>query len=188
MNYKYLRNSSVLIIYSIFVLNACGPETLVQLSQTKYKPSFSTANFSDYKGCRINLVSFTNDAQNTNIWHYYNPDRTIYYEVQQAVHSYLWYTFRDAFRYAGIGVYEDSPHDGIHDFQLTMLSLNDQFFDFRVKLLKDGFMIMNKDFSVKMDSVKSKDASALEKNAYALIDKSVITILNDPEFHNAMKK
>lgn len=189
---KSNRCSTLLIFVFLILMTiiwGCGPRARVELSQAKYNPSFSPADFSFYRGAQLNLVTVTNRADNTNMFHYYSPDRKVYYESTQLLSSYLWYCFRDALRHAGIGVYEDNaPRPDVADFQLTMVSMSDRCFDFRVDLTRAGFLLMQKDFQIKMDDTNTYDSAALQRNAYALIDKSVTAILNDPDFQRAFKK
>jgi hypothetical protein len=177
-----------LIFIFITALISCNEKALVQITQSKYKPSFPLSNLSEYKGVQINMVSFTNNADNTHMFYYYDPDRDIHYQCFQMLQSYLWYTFRDAFRYAGFGVYEAIPSGpNIMDFDLVMLDLTDKAFIFKIRVLKGGFLLFQKDYTVRMAPVNSYDPVILEKNAYAMIDKSVVTILQDREFLKAVK-
>jgi hypothetical protein len=161
----------------------------VQLNQYKYIPSFSAANYPAYKGANVNLLNFTNTAMNTNIFHYYSPDRNVYYETPQLLSSYLWYTFRDAFNHVGIRVHENvRTISTVPEFHLIMLSMTDRSFEFRVNMTRDGASILQKIYTVKMAETNSYDPAVLEKNAYAMIDKSVAAVLNDPEFLRALKK
>jgi hypothetical protein len=166
-----------------------GPKAYVPLNQYRYIPAFPAAKFAGYKGTEVNLLNFSNYAQNTNIFHYYSPDRSIYYESPLLLSSYLWYTFRDAFNQVGIRVHENvKMAPGITDMHLIMLSMTDRNFDFRVNVTRDGITIMQKIYSVTMPAYENYDVATLEKNAYSMIDKSVVTLLSDPDFLKALKR
>ncbi len=178
-----------LAIFALFTLGCPGPRAYVQLNQYKYIPSLTAANYPALKGAQLNLLNFTNTAMNTNIFHYYSPDRSVYYETPQLLSSYLWYTFRDAFSQAGIRVFENvRTMTGVADFHLIMLSMSDRTFEFRVNMTRDGITIMQKIYTVNMADANSIDPYVLEKNAYAMIDKSVETVLKDHDFLKALKK
>jgi hypothetical protein len=183
------RVFSILIFLTFFTL-ACStpPRAYVQLNQYKYIPSFSASGYPGYKGAQLNLLNFTNTAMNTNIFHYYSPDRSVYYESQQLLSSYLWYTFKDAFNYAGIRVFDNvRTMPGVPDFHLIMLSMNDRSFEFRVNITKDGITTLQRIYTVTMPGYDSYDVAALEKNAYSMIDKAVVAVLSDPGFLKALK-
>ncbi len=189
MRSQAFKACSVLVLLALFTLGCVNPKAYVQLNQYKYIPSFSPANYPALKGAQVNLLNFTNTAMNTNIFHYYSPDRNVYYETPQLLSSYLWYTFRDAFNQAGIRIHENvRTMPAIADFHLIMLSMTDRSFEFRVNMTRDGVTILQKIYTVNMADTNSLDPAVLEKNAYAMIDKSVKTVLNDPDFVKALKK
>ncbi len=179
----------ILVVCLLFTLGCPGPKAYVQLNQYKYIPSFSAAGYPGYKGANLNLLNFTNTAMNTNIFHYYSLDRNVYYETPQLLSSYLWYMFRDAFNQVGIRVHENVRSlPTVPDFHLIMLSMTDRAFEFRVNMTKDGISILQKIYTINMPETNTFDPVVLEKNAYAMIDKSVQTVLKDPDFLKALKK
>lgn len=179
----------ILFTCLLFTTGCPGPKAYVQLNQYKYIPSASEAKYPGYKGCNVNLLNFTNMAMNTNIFHYYSPDRSVYYETPLLLSSYIWYTFRDAFSQVGIRVHENVRSlPTVPDFLLIMLSMSDRTFEFRVNMTRDGATIMQKIYTVNMPETGSYDPAVLEKSAYAMIDKSVDMVLKDPDFLKALKK
>jgi len=189
MKSQAVRAVSILIIVALFVCGCASPKAYVQLNQYKYIPSISAANFPGLKGTQLNLLNFTNAALNTNIFHYYSPDRSVYYEAPQFLSSFLWYVFRDAFNQAGVRVSENMRTiPTVPEFHLIMLSMTDRTFEFRVNVTKDGAPILQKIYTVQMAGANSYDPVVLEKNAYAMLDKSVAAVLNDPDFVKALKR
>ncbi len=63
----------LLIILSIFI----GCATYVDISYERYIPRFQIDNYSAYKGKKLFLSSFTNNANNTSIFYYFSPDSRI---------------------------------------------------------------------------------------------------------------
>lgn len=183
------RALCILVIAVLFAVACSSPKAFVQLNQYKYIPAASASSYPGYKGTQLNLLNFTNTALNTNIFHYYSPDRNVYYETPQLLNSFLWYTFKDAFSQVGIRVYDNvRTIPTVPEFHLIMLSMTDRTFEFRVNLTKDGAAVFQKIYTVNMKDTNSYDPVVLEKNAYAMIDKSVDTVLKDPEFLKALKK
>lgn len=189
MRARHFAICFILVICLLLMLGCPGPKAYVQLNQYKYIPSVSEAKYPGFKGANLNLLNFTNTAMNTNIFHYYSPDRNVYYETPQLLSSYLWYMFRDAFSQVGIRVHENvRSMPTVPDFHLIMLSMSDRTFEFRVNMTKDGAPILQKIYTVNMPEPNSYDPAVLEKRAYAMIDKSVEKVLKDPDFLKALKK
>jgi hypothetical protein len=180
---RFIFLSFMLLIMSLL---ACkGIEIMIQ--QDRYTPAFSAPEYSKYKGKSIYLSSFENRANDTFLWGYQSLDRKITYKSQVSVlESYFGDCFQKAFHSIGMGVYKDAGPAGVPEFHFILTSLNDQEFNFTVTLLKNGFLLFEKKYTVTMPSAQTVNISELEKRAYELIDLSFTTILNDPEFYQKL--
>ena len=176
----------------IFFVVGCGPvvTTTVTLNRDKYTSTLNAKDYEAVHGKRILFHSIIDKSTNTSNLSYYNPEKTIGYNLYykspdssmaQPVVSFFWYALKKGFDHAGIVIEESSP---IYDAELTMtlLSVTDREIKFAVLFTKMGRIIYNKDYSVKSSDVKTGDVSVLEQRAYGMIDSMVKAILDDPDF------
>ncbi len=173
------------MLFALTVLLAgCGIQRTVAINPARYNPSFSASHFSYYKGKQINLVQFANAAEKTDVFSYYSTGMgTAYTSTQAHLGSYFRSCFRDGFHRAGMRVLEDEAFPtNIPEFQLTITSLDDMKFEFRVIVTRDGHSILQKFYTVKMEPYKEDDPARLEKRAYLMVDKAITAVLVDPEF------
>ncbi|MBI4633658.1 MAG: hypothetical protein HY742_07195 [Deltaproteobacteria bacterium] len=184
-NLRYVRIIviSVLLFFLVLPLQACK-RIEVLIKQDRYAPSFQPSEYSKYKGKSIYLAGIANRAENTYSGAYQSPDRWITYKSQiSALDIFFWDCFDKAFRSVGMGVHvHGAPPKGVPEFRLALLSLNDQVFSYKVTLLKDGFQLFEKNYTVNVRPAVQTDDIALEQRAYALIDLAFTVILEDPEF------
>ena len=195
-------------IVAIFLSGCVGGGTKVPLTQQKYSPSFSGGEYSRYKGKRLVLANFINQAQNTKTYSYSSPDKKYIYEGDASLETYYQNCYEKAFKHIGVKldeyVYRDDyartyhhryswwghhgqgsygPPKGVQEFQLVLLSLTDEEFKFKVILFKEGDIKFDKDYAVTMAAAPETDNTAtLEKRAYQLVDLSFTTIVKDREF------
>ena len=130
------------------------------------------------------------------------------YEGDAQLESYYWYCFQKAFRHIGVNVvdytyaggprpygyhygwgygYDPGPEaaraaKGVAEFGLTLTSLTDQEFSFKVYVYKNGETKLEKDFTVKMSAAGTDNVADLEKRSYKLVDLAFTTIMKDKDF------
>jgi hypothetical protein len=174
-----LKTIKVAVIL-LFVFTALGCTTKVYLNPDAYKPDIVLNQNKRFINKKIYMRYFTNSAQNTSRYAYYNPDEKIRYETNQPLDSYFWQCFRYAFEEIGVAV---SPYEyGMIEFNYELVSLTDQLFRFNVNLTKNRSTIFQKMYSVAMTPPEGTSVTSLEARAYKLVDKSFETIINDPAF------
>jgi hypothetical protein len=207
MNKNFTLNNSIIAFLMVFILSGCAASTKVIISSDKYTPAFRAGDVSRLKGKKLVLLPFSNQAQNTKAWNYYSADKKFMYEGNAQLETYYWNCFHRAFKYSGVNLVDYSfadyrgPHHywwggppgqakppqakGVLEFQLTMTSLTDQEFKFKVFLFKDGLTKLEKEFTVTMDASQSAAAGDQEKRAYRLVDLAFTTIVKDRDFQKA---
>jgi len=189
-------------------LAGCAGGTKVVTTQEKYSPSFKAGEFSRYKGKKMVLSSFFNQAQNTKAYAYFSPDKKLTYEVNIQLETFYYNSFQKAFRHVGVNLVDYSYDDrhpyrhhhywwgvpgpgayrapkGVSEFQFTLLSMTDQEFRFKVTLFKEGESKFDKEYTVTMAAATSENPAELEKRAYQLVDLAFTTVLRDREFSRA---
>jgi hypothetical protein len=194
-------------------LTGCGAAgSKIMMKQGKYTPSFRSGDYSRYKGKKLILDAFTNQAGNTKAWSYNSADNKYMYEGDAQLEGYYWYCFQKAFRHIGVNIvdynYGGGPHPygyhhgygygygwgyapppgvaqtarGVPEFALTLTSLTDQQFSFKVYVYKNGETKLEKDFTVKMSVASTENVADLEKRSYRLVDLAFTTIMKDKDF------
>lgn len=188
-------------------LAGCASGTKITTTQEKYAPSFKSGDFRNYKGKKVVLSSFFNQAQNTKAYAYFSPDKKLTYEVNIQLETFYYNSFQKAFKHIGVNLV-DYTYDGSHpyrhgywwgvpgpggykapkgavEFQMYLLSLTDQEFKFKVLLFKEGDQKFDKEYTVTMAPATSDNPAELEKRAYQMVDLAFTTILRDREFSRA---
>lgn len=175
-----------LILVLLILLPGCQFQKRVFIDYHRYIPEFSVPDPA-YKGKMLNLLSLVDKAKDISLGYYYSSDKEIYYENQYgSVMSYLWYCFRDGLRHAGLGVLEDAaPDANIPDLLITIDSITDRHFEFQIRLAKGGVTLLEKKMAVEAGPAADNSNAAMERNAYAMMDKAVQAILKDEEFKKA---
>ena len=204
---KQLITKGITLIFCIAVLfmGGCATGTKVALNQEKYSPSFKPGDYSRYKGKRLVLANFANQAQNTKSSSYSSADKKYVYEGGTSLESYYQGCYQKAFAHIGVKlvdyVYREDyarnnyhrhwwgyhsgygPPKGVLEFQLVLLSLTDQEFKFKALLFKEGDTIFDNDYTVTMaPAPETDDTASLERRAYHLVDLSFTTIMKDRAF------
>lgn len=177
--------------------------TKVSMSYEKYSPSFRASDYSYFKGKKVVLASFQNQAQNTKSWGYYSADNKYMYEGNATLESYYWYCFQKAFRHIGVNVVDYLSDDryyhhrhwwgapgpgsyrapkGVSEFQLILTSMTDQEFKFKALVFKNGETKLDKEFTVKMAPAGTDKVPELERRSYRLVDAAFTTIIKDKDF------
>lgn len=203
---KKIKGIIVCCIIGLF-LAGCAGGTKVVTTQEKYSPSFKAGEFSRYKGKKLVLSSFFNQAANTKAYAYFSPDKKLTYEVNIQLETFYYNSFQKAFKQIGVNLVDYSYDDrhayrhhywwgvpgpggyrapkGVSEFQFTLLSMTDQEFKFKVMLFKEGESKFDKEYTVTMAAATSDNPAELEKRAYQLVDLAFTTILRDREFSRA---
>ena len=203
-----IKSSVVVLCAAALLLSGCvSGGTKVPLTQQKYSPSFNAGEHSRYKGKRLALANFINQAQNTKTYSYASPDKKYVYEGDASLETYYQSCYEKAFKHIGVKpaeyVYREDyartyhhrywwghpgyasygPPKGVPEFQLVLLSLSDEEFKFKVIIFKEGDIKFDKDYAVTMAAAPETDNTAtLERRAYQLVDLSFTTIMKDREF------
>jgi uncharacterized protein YceK len=204
------KNITLVCIIGIFLAGCGAASSKIMMKQGKYTPSFSSGDYSRYKGKKLIVAGFTNQASNTKAWSYNSADSKYMYEGDAQLESYYWYCFQKAFRHIGVNVvdygyaggprpygyhygwgygygYAPPPEQaraakGVPEFGLTLTSITDQEFSFKVYLYKNGETKLEKDFTVKMGAAATDNVADLEKRSYRLVDLAFTTIMKDKDF------
>jgi hypothetical protein len=211
---KNITWKSIILVCIIgLFLTGCGAgSSKILMKQGKYTPQFRSGDYSHYKGKKLIIAGFTNQAGNTKAWSYNSADSKYMYEGDAQLESYYWSCFKKAFRHIGVNVvdynYGGGPHPygyhhgygygwgygydpgpeaaraakGVPEFGMTLTSLTDQEFSFKVYLYKNGETKLEKDFTVKMSAAGTDNAADLEKRSYRLVDLAFTTIMKDKDF------
>ena len=206
-------NSIILACIIALFLAGCGAGAAgskILMKQGKYSPSFGSGDYSRYRGKKLILAGFTNQAGNTKSWSYNSADSKYMYEGDAQLESYYWSCFQKAFRHIGVSIvdynygggsrpygyhhrygygwgYVPPPEaaraaKGVPEFALTLTSLTDQEFRFKVYLYKNGETKLEKDFTVTMSAAATGNVTDLEKRSYRLVDLAFTTIMKDKDF------
>lgn len=211
MRKNFTFNSIILACIIGLFLAGCGAGgSKITMKQGKYTPAFGAGEFSHYKGKKLILTGFTNQAGNTKAWSYNSTDNKYTYEGDAQLESYYGSCFHKAFRHIGVNLvdynYGGGPRPYGHrygygygwgyvpppeaakagknapEFGMTLTSLTDQEFSFKVYLYKNGETKLEKDFTVKMSAANTENAADLEKRSYRLVDLAFTTIMRDKDF------
>lgn len=201
---------SFLAVFCIMalVLTGCAGGTKVTITHEKYSPSFRAGDYGRFKGKKLALSSFHNQAQNTKTYNYFSPDKKLTYEGNVSLETFYLNGFTKAFRHIGVVlvdyVYDDdyryrpgyrhgywwghpgpgayrAPR-GVPEFQFILLSMTDQELRFKVLIFRDGETKLDKEFTVTMAPAAAEDAAALERRGYQMVDLAFTTIMRDRDF------
>jgi len=188
-----------------FFLAGCATtgQIKVPVGHEKYAPSFRAADYGYFKGKKVVLAPFHNQAQNTKTWGYFSADNKYLYESNEHLQNYFWYCFQKAFRYIGVRVVDYQSDDryyhhrywwgapdpaaykapkGVAEFQLILTSVTDQDFQFKVLVFKNGETKLDKSYGVKMPPPQTDRPADLEKRSYRLVDLAFTAIMKDADF------
>jgi hypothetical protein len=170
---------SVGVILSIIIIGCT-----VYVPLTTYNPVF-TGDYSGYKGKRVYLMNFDNQAPDTKFWYYFSPYIRTFYYTNNSIHNYFWYAFRDAFTKLGMLVSNvDNPDLTAPAMWVTLLSITDENYDVRVTVQKKGITVFTGVYTILEPRLEKKDRNpaVLEERANKMTKKLISTILEDPAF------
>lgn len=186
------RNFSYLMILSLaLLLSGCA----VGIQGTKidlksYSPALKES-LSDYRGKKIYLMNFDNQAGNTTVWHYYSADKKFTYGGDSFIHNYFWYSFEKALVNIGMEVSRvDRPDPRAPAIWMTLKSITDERFAGEVNLQKFGKPLLIKIYDVVAEPLdrETRTPENLERRAYDMTNRLIEKILTDPEFKNGFLK
>lgn len=181
-----------LIAYMLMTLliTACAPvtNTVVTLSRDRYTPKLNLDDYKIYNDKTILLSSIEDKSGTPNMW-YYNPDKTVGYQlfyassssINQPVVSFFWYALQKGFEHTRINIVTTGPVYNI-ELSITFTSLSDKEVQFDVVASKRGRLLYNRHHIVRTQDMQTTDTTVLENRAYEMIDAMVKAILDDPEF------
>jgi hypothetical protein len=206
---NHMKWSSIIVfcIISLF-LTGCASGTKITMTQEKYSPSFRAGDYGRYKGKKLVLSSFTNQAQNTKTYNYFSPDKKLNYEGNVSLDNLYLNSFTKAFKHIGVNLvdytYDDDYRSrqgyrhgywwggpgpvgykapkGVPEFQFMILSMTDQEFKFKVLVFRDGATKLDKEYTVTMAAAATDNPAELEKRGYQLVDLAFTTIMRDRDF------
>ena len=190
VNKGWMIRARGLVVISILVmagfLAGCA-ETIVSVHRHLYKPVLPSSMVDFYKGKSVDLNSFENVDEGTSKWTYYSPDGKVAYKAAVPLEYYVMDCFRDAFWLAGMSVLKESPDPNIPDMVLIIDRWTDTEFKFTLSVLKNNALKFRNQYKVTMPSENVTDTSRLEKNAYEMMNKTVLAVLSDPIFRELIK-
>lgn len=180
------------IVFLMFF--GCGPltSTVIQLNREKYNPQINPSDYSSLQGKVILFDSIEDKSTNTTNLAFFNPEKTIGYQLfyssqhtlSQPVVSFFWYSLKKGFEQAGIKIIEGGP---IYDAELlmTISSLTDEEIHFNILLTQKGKPFYRKDYVVAVQKTTIKDPEFLERRAYSMLDSIIHAMLDDKNFQEA---
>ncbi len=160
---------------------SCAGGTYVWVSQDRFVAELPQ-EAGDYRGKPIFMPGFENRADDTSMFYYYSPDRTVKYEGAPSIQSYLWYCFEKAFRKAGMRVYSEGGPVYAPELQLRILSWTDREMVLEVALLRETEEVFSDKFAIPGDPPQGAQPAELEAAAYRMVNAAVSEILRDRRF------
>ena len=139
----------------------------------------------EYEGKRIYLMNFDNSAEDTSMWYYFSRDYEFQYGCNTVIHSCFWYSFNRALVNAGMRVTtNEEPALNTPGMWITLLSITDKEFVFRVTLQKNGASVLIKKFTVTGPEIdpQARTREVMQRRAYEMIDDAITAVLTDAEF------
>lgn len=187
------RKTNIFILLTLILFSCAFPPPMgtinVPVSRDLYQPGLDPSRYSEYRGQIIIFDSIDIEAPDVTNFYYLNEDKTVGYTLfytsdgmQQPVVSFFWYALQKVFINIGIDVKEGGLIKNTSQLNLKIISLTDQDAKFKVSLLRNGFLLMQKEIIVSKKFPPTKDASELKKRSYEFIDHIAETILSDPDF------
>jgi len=174
------------VIFGATIMGCAGVGVNVPLNN--YKPMF-TDDYSVYKGKRVYLMNFDNQANDTTMWAYSSPDKKFSYSDNNLLQSYYWYAFENAFAKLGMLVSKiDNPDVTAPAMWVTLLSITDVNYNVSVTVQQRGVTAFTEKYTIPEPPLAEKDRNptALEERAYKMMNKLISTILKDPGFQKAL--
>jgi hypothetical protein len=186
----------ILALLSFIISCTSGASTNVTLWRNKYNPNIVPTISELYKDQKVFLASVVDETKDTTNFYYYSPDRSVaygfYYDEKswkQPLVSFFWYAYQKSFESVGMIVEENNPSKDSPELSITFKSFQSDRLVYQVFLVsKTRGINLYKEYMVTMTPITTNDTAALEKAAYEMIDKTVYTVLADPEFQKVFFK
>lgn len=160
------------------------PSFGIKIPLDHYAPTIAEG-LEAYKEKRVYLMNFDNQANDTSIWRYYSPDRKFEYFMNDTLHNYFWYAFRDAFLKNGMLISNvDNPDPKAPAMWVTLLSITDEQYRVRMTVQKRGVTEFAETYTIQEPSLEEKDRTPplLEQRAYRMTNRLIDSILKDNHF------
>jgi hypothetical protein len=183
---------SLVVVFGVAMLGCQGMmdaaksynPTFTKVPLDHYVPTIAE-DLDVYRGKRVYLMNFDNQANDTTTWRYYSPDRKFGYIMNDTLHNYFWYAFRDAFLKKGMLVSSvDNPDPNAPAMWVTLLSITDEQYRARVTVQKRGITEFTENYTIQEPPLDEKDRTPplLEQRAYRMTNRLIETILKDTNF------
>jgi hypothetical protein len=190
-----LRNARLVFFTCVFLCTLLAVSTTTHardiIPLRNYYPAFTT-ELNDYKGKRVYLMNFDNQARDTTVWYYFSPDKQYAYSGNSLIHNYFWYSFEKALISLGMWVSNmDKPDPYAPAMWMILKSVTDARFEVEVKMQKFVYgVFFTKIYTITGEDIKQEERTAenMEKRAYRMTNKLFETILTDPAFKKAYFK
>ena len=190
-----LRNTRLVLFICAFLCTLLAVSVVTQASDIiplrNYYPAFTT-DLNEYKGKRMYLMNFDNQARDTTVWYYFSQDKRYAYSGNSLIHNYFWYSFEQALISLGMWVSNmDKPDPYAPAVWMNLKSITDARFEVEVKMQKLVYgVFFTKIYTVTGEDIKQEERTAenMEKRAYRMTNKLFETILTDPQFKKAYFK
>lgn len=177
-----------MILFSCYVMLPPDNVMNVSLYRDHYNPRLEPSKYSDYKGQLVSFDSIEIDAPDVENFYFLSENKTIGYTMfyksngmQQPVVSFFWYALQKSFEKVGMvvetGLLINKPQ--IH---IKILYLTDQKAKLQVTLLRNNYLIMQKEMTLDHKFSETKNGSELSAKAYEFIDLIAASILSDSDF------
>ncbi len=183
--------SALLFVFFLMTAGCGGGGTKVVIQQGVYNPAVGAPNLAVYKGKTVYFPSFTNQANNTGIWHYYSADKKYYYEAAPSLQTYFWDCFSKAFTRIGVRVLATPWSPGTEsakELNIVLNSATDEKVVFSVTLVIPGKSSFQKQYTVEAPPAATDDLAELEKRSYRLVDSAFLAMVTDPDFKKEFLK
>ena len=172
----------------IATIIGCATGGGLNVPLTNYKPMLA-GDYDVYKGQRVYLMNFENEANDTTMWAYLSPDKKISYSNNNVLQNYFWYAFNNAFTNVGMLVSRmDNPDLTAPAMWVTLLSITDVNYQVSVTIQRKGVTVFTQKYGIQESPLPEKDSTptALEERAYKMTNNLISTILKDQGFKKAL--
>jgi hypothetical protein len=197
MNKQILSKSCFIVLAAFFYLSGCQTISSnlsadinsynVPLYLSEYTPKLDAAKYQQLGGGKMCMSNIRNDAVNTTNFNYFSKDIKVRYELSnkantliQFVQSFFWYAYQKAFIQAGIDTSAYCSPENIPELWIIFQSFNDEELQLKITVLKNRETKYEKDLVVRAAPAATRNITELQNCAYAMIDQTVTTILDDP--------
>jgi hypothetical protein len=159
----------------------------IPLYLREYTPKLDAAKYQQFSGKKMYMSNIRNDAADTTNFNYFSKDIKVRYELSnktntpiQFVQSFFWYAYQKAFIQAGIDTSAYCSPENIPELWIIFQSFNDEELQLKITVLKNRETKYEKDLVVRAAPPATRNITELQNRAYAMIDQTVTTILDDP--------